>query len=1034
MNNENNRKLNAVKSLDYGRVVAEFNSVCTKVDAVYIDTSSVMHTAGQYILIAAMENNEALKCKAIFLLDSTLNELYNLQHKKGNILRGKLFRGLLTLQSKGTLGKVRVASAMSTRPMIADSDIVQHLFKRNREEDVLLISQDRQLLQDCRAVCNADAPTTTVNTPQLLTMHFNSMGILEHVSAEKNKEIAAHRAASQLAGIVETTTLCIEEGALQHAQAKDFLLNVEMPLLQRGSQLVVLAYKIRQLPHSRMLVNCSMGHAPTVRFVFLDDTLSHEDAVVEALLQVDTDISFVSDNKKLIQGVCRRFSFSRNRLFYYSINRYGFLSKVNEIKFGNETNTEFQCSVLESAIKADDQKKFEQFLRIRPGADILEHGIRVALKEKKDEYLKSLAFLLDKVSPKLLSWWVLKYPPFAAPDYLEKNELHFHILTDLLRRAEGLEDCDEAYARLKKYSEVAYPNSKLLLNELMEYFTKQRKMDLHSAKSPEERVKDYYKSMVAMTQQPVWPLVMFFLLGMEKRHAKAGIRLVDLTNFTTEAPMLHRFNEYIASFPESVQNILHLYQFHSILSARVSNELLTKMIQITASRRELADIAGSEERFCECMSYLIKMRQKDENPGLPPDTVLLISELLSAIPVHQEKASPSVWDPACGSADLLHAFAKSLKSEEIVNVYGRDCSPEAIADAKVMAMCHGGEPEHFIVQKEPHLSSEDDDNTYDYVITAPPMAMKTAAQLDGEFSAGAPVSSEAVFMHLLSGVSALASHGKMAILMPTSASCDMKNSCDKIRRLLIERDWLECIIHLPGGVSYAGSTPMNLWVLCKQKRPECINKVLFIDASKYAADIVKSDFGRYRAFPASVRRLIVKAYCDFEDKHTYPGPGNVRCHTRVIDTEHLKIHKIIVETPRYNESGKVVHREGKLLPNLNARKAFLVSNETPESFFRTKIFPKYTDSWYEADKVVSFYDFRSARFFYEENQDLLQCAEKKMKSLQMRMKDLSAELKARTQYYLEQIRYCAEQLAEMQQIADFNLHQRPEPDDKAGAS
>lgn len=95
----------------------------------------------------------------------------------------------------------------------------------------------------------------------------------------------------------------------------------------------------------------------------------------------------------------------------------------------------------------------------------------------------------------------------------------------------------------------------------------------------------------------------------------------------------------------------------------------------------------------------------------------------------------------------------------------------------------------------------------------------------------------------------LAPHGTAGVVLANGSMSSAQSGEGDIRRAMVERDAVDCMIALPGQLFYSTQIPACLWFLARNKNPNHDGRdrrggVLFIDARKlgYMVDRTRKEF------------------------------------------------------------------------------------------------------------------------------------------------------------------------------------------------
>ena len=225
-----------------------------------------------------------------------------------------------------------------------------------------------------------------------------------------------------------------------------------------------------------------------------------------------------------------------------------------------------------------------------------------------------------------------------------------------------------------------------------------------------------------------------------------------------------------------------------------------------------------------------------------------------------------VYDPAMGSGGFF------VQSEEFIeqhggrvtngktgqiSVYGQESNPTTWRLA-AMNMAIRGIDFNFGGQPGDTLLNDlHPDLRADHVMANPPFNMKEwwSEKLanDPRWIAGTPPQGNANFAWLQHMLYHLAPAGSMALLLANGSMSSNTNNEGEIRKQLVERDYVECMVALPGQLFTNTQIPACIWFLTKdkangfnlnKKKRDRRGQFLFIDARQlgYMKDRVLRDF------------------------------------------------------------------------------------------------------------------------------------------------------------------------------------------------
>lgn len=243
----------------------------------------------------------------------------------------------------------------------------------------------------------------------------------------------------------------------------------------------------------------------------------------------------------------------------------------------------------------------------------------------------------------------------------------------------------------------------------------------------------------------------------------------------------------------------------------------------------------------------------------PKSIVTLIVEMLQPF-------KGRVYDPAMGSGGFF------VQSEEFIeehggkvangktgqiSVYGQESNPTTWRLAAMNMAIRGIDFNFGGAPGDTLLNDLHPDLRADFVMANPPFNMKEwwneKLASDPRWMAGTPPQGNANFAWLQHMLYHLAPAGSMALLLANGSMSSNTNNEGEIRNKLIEDDYVECMVALPGQLFTNTQIPACIWFLTRDKRNGlALNQTkrdrrgqfLFIDARQlgYMKDRVLRDF------------------------------------------------------------------------------------------------------------------------------------------------------------------------------------------------
>lgn len=224
-----------------------------------------------------------------------------------------------------------------------------------------------------------------------------------------------------------------------------------------------------------------------------------------------------------------------------------------------------------------------------------------------------------------------------------------------------------------------------------------------------------------------------------------------------------------------------------------------------------------------------------------------VSELLTKLTIVGKTEVNKVYDPACGSGSLLLKFAKILGKEHVrQGFYGQEINLTTYNLCRINMFLHDIDYDKFNIACEDTLTAPQhwDDEPFEAIVSNPPYSTKWAGDSnpllinDPRFSPAGILApkSYADLAFIMHSLSWLATNGVAAIVC--FPGIFYRGGAErKIRKYLIDNNFIDSIIQLPGNLFFGTSISTCIMVLKKSKTE---NNVLFIDASNECVKVTNN--------------------------------------------------------------------------------------------------------------------------------------------------------------------------------------------------
>ncbi|MCI6247893.1 type I restriction-modification system subunit M [bacterium] len=279
------------------------------------------------------------------------------------------------------------------------------------------------------------------------------------------------------------------------------------------------------------------------------------------------------------------------------------------------------------------------------------------------------------------------------------------------------------------------------------------------------------------------------------------------------------------------------------------NERLVKLLDGVASMK-LGPVQNHEiDAFGDAYEYLMTMYASNAGKSggeffTPAD----VSELLTRLGTVGKKKINKVYDPACGSGSLLLKAVKILGRDAVTNgFYGQEINVTTYNLCRINMFLHDIGFDKFDIACEDTLTNPQhwDDEPFELIVSNPPYSIKWAGDdnplliNDPRFAPAGILApkSKADMAFIMHSLSWLAPNGTAAIVCFPGIMY-RGGAEKKIRKYLIDNNFIDCIIQLPSNLFFGTSIATCIMVL---KRGKNDNKTLFIDASNECIKVTNNN-------------------------------------------------------------------------------------------------------------------------------------------------------------------------------------------------
>lgn len=279
------------------------------------------------------------------------------------------------------------------------------------------------------------------------------------------------------------------------------------------------------------------------------------------------------------------------------------------------------------------------------------------------------------------------------------------------------------------------------------------------------------------------------------------------------------------------------------------NDKLVKILNGIADIKLDDYKSNSIDAFGDAYEFLMSMYASNAGKsGGEFFTPQEVSELLTRLAVVGKTSVNKVYDPACGSGSLLLKSAKILGKENVRNgFFGQEINLTTYNLCRINMFLHDIGYDKFNIACEDTLTSPQhwDDEPFEVIVSNPPYSIKWAGDEnpllinDPRYSPAGVLApkSKADFAFIMHSLSWLATNGTASIVCFPGIFY-RGGAEQKIRRYLVDNNFIDCIIQLPDNLFFGTSIATCIMVLKKSKKD---NNILFIDASKECVKVTNNN-------------------------------------------------------------------------------------------------------------------------------------------------------------------------------------------------
>ncbi|KKN84239.1 hypothetical protein LCGC14_0290530 [marine sediment metagenome] len=332
---------------------------------------------------------------------------------------------------------------------------------------------------------------------------------------------------------------------------------------------------------------------------------------------------------------------------------------------------------------------------------------------------------------------------------------------------------------------------------------------------------------------------------------------------------------------------------------RLPNAVLNKLItHFSQPEFNLANSNLSEpDMLGRAYEYLIKQFADDSGKKggefyTPQGVVQLLIRLLDP------QEGMRICDPACGSGGMLIESVKYLKEQgknpNNISIFGQEKNLNTWAIAKMNFLLHNvldHRLEHGDTMADPKLKEDNLLMLFDVVIANPMWNQKEWSRElfergdpYGRVKYGIPPKSSGDWMWVQHMLATLNHNGRLGVVLDNGALFRGKSE-GKVRKAIVEADFIEGVVALPSNLFYNTGAPGCLIIINREKSEALKGKIFFIHAENEFEEGKAQNFLRDK----HIRKIT----------NTYRKKKEIEKFSALIDLEEIQENDFNLNVSRY---------------------------------------------------------------------------------------------------------------------------------------
>lgn len=307
-------------------------------------------------------------------------------------------------------------------------------------------------------------------------------------------------------------------------------------------------------------------------------------------------------------------------------------------------------------------------------------------------------------------------------------------------------------------------------------------------------------------------------------------------------------------------------------------ELAKRAINIMAEHKFTNIYEDGFDYFSSVFEYLIKDYNKDSGKYAEYFTPVSVADIIADI-LYDDKPvrNVTVYDPASGSGTLLLSMANKIGTNNST-IYSQDISQKSTQFLRINLILNKlvhslpNVTEGDTLLRPDHLNESNSDKLmkFDFIVSNPPFNMDFSSSIESlkvdkydRFFAGLPNIPEkkkdgmAVYLTFMQHIlGSLSKEGRAAIVVPTGFVSALAGIPKKIKEVLIDKNWLKGVIHMPSNIFANTGTSVSIVFIDKGKKDD---RVMLVDGANLG-EKKKLDEGQRTVLSDSERHKLIDTF------------------------------------------------------------------------------------------------------------------------------------------------------------------------------